>query len=55
MSKDSEYYRDKEQIESRGKDEYLEKFNMIDEKLREMQFQLRYKENEVGLYKDLLE
>lgn len=53
ITKDSEYFRDQEQIET--KEEYLEKFNMIEEKLRELQFQLRYKENEVGLYKDLLE
>jgi len=37
------------------KEEYMEKFNQIDEKVRELQFQVRYKDNEVGLYKDLLE
>ena len=34
VTKDSEYYRDQEQMHS--KKEYLEKFLMIDEKLREL-------------------
>ena len=53
MTKDSEFFRDQEQIMT--KHEYMEKFNSIDEKVRELQFQVRYKDNEVGLYKDLLE